>query len=150
VSQLIRLLGYAWALPITLVALVAYVLPFWALGWYTRLGKRSDALVWLVDAGRVPKWLLRLWLQWGGHAMGQVVVLKTHPDRSPHAATMLVHELEHVRQCMRLGIFQPVLYALCSLALLVTRRGHPYWDNCFEIDARRAAGQPIDIVGRKK
>jgi hypothetical protein len=46
------------------------------------------------------------------------------------------HERVHVRQCERWGpLFLPA-YLLCSLYLFVRRRD-AYWDNPFEIDARR-------------
>jgi hypothetical protein len=49
---------------------------------------------------------------------------------------------------MRLGIFQPIMYGLNMLAIKVGCPGSdPYYDNCFEIDARRSAGQVIDVVG---
>ena len=143
-----RVLGIIWAAPVTLVGLT-YVTLFTLLGWYQRLGQRDDALVWLLNADKAPAWLNKKWTRWGGHTLGQVVVMKYNPDTDRGRVT-LRHEQEHVHQCMVLGIFQPILYGLAYLGLMTCRHAHPYYDNPFEIDARRAAGQVVDVVGAVK
>jgi len=137
--------GSIWASPLTLVALI-YSTTFWILGWYVWLGVRETGLVWTVDCNKSPKWLLSLWRKWEGHAIGQVVVLKRDPAMVTD--TILKHELEHVHQCMVLGLLQPVIYAISLFALWVAcPMSDPYYDNPFEIDARRKAGQLIDVTG---
>ena len=51
----------------------------------------------------------------------------------------LAHELAHVRQWQRHGIWFPFVYLAASLA---ARRAGGGWyrDNAFEVEARRAAG----------
>ena len=143
-----RLLGLIWAGPLTLLGLT-YVTLFTLLGWYQRLGQRDDALVWLLNADKAPAWLNKKWTRWGGHTIGQVVVMRYNPDTDKGRVT-LRHEQEHVHQCMVLGIFQPILYGLAYLGLKFCRHAHPYYDNPFEIDARRAAGQVVDVIGAVK
>ena len=138
-----KYLGYAWASPVTLFGL--YAVAFKKFGWYKFLGVRGDALVYIVDTDRAPDWLLRLWKNWAGHAVGNVVVLFRDPTSKPQTLT---HELKHVSQCMKLGVFQPLVYGASYLAIKFGCPGSdPYLDNPFEIDARRAAGQVIDVVG---
>jgi len=145
-SKFLKFLGYAWASPVTFFGLV-YVLLFWALGWYKWFGVRGDGLVWQVKQEKSPKWLQKYWKSWAGHAVGNVVVLKDAIDVSPRT---IIHELKHVDQVMRLGIFQPLVYGLSSLAIKYGCPGSDaYSDNPFEIDARRAAGQVIDVTGLK-
>lgn len=148
-SKVARVAGYVWAAPLTLFGLI-YVTLFTLLGWYKRIGRFDDALGWALVQEKVPQWLNRAWLHWDGHTVGQVIVLK-HDVASDRGKVILRHEQEHVRQCMVLGVFQPVMYVLTYLSIKVAcRYADPYYDSSFEIDARRAAGQIIDVVGTIK
>ena len=142
-----RLLGFLWASPVT-VAGVVYAGLFNLLGWHKWLGVRGDALVWLVDFDKSPLWLRRAWRGWGGHTIGNVVVLSNPPENNP---TTLIHEQKHVDQFLRLGIFQPIIYVINLIAIKLGCPGSdPYYSNPFEIDARRHAGQLIDVEGSVK
>jgi hypothetical protein len=141
-----KIFGYAWAAPVTAIGLL-YATACWALGWYKWEGIHGDGLVWSVSTEKSPGWLLKLWMNWNGHAIGNAVVLRHTPEEIP---VTLVHELKHVDQVMRLGIFHPVIYGLNMAAIKLGCPGsHPYYDNIFEIDARRHAGQPVDVTQRK-
>lgn len=60
------------------------------------------------------------------------------------------HERRHADQFRIFGIFQPVIYvALVIFTFIGFRDLHPYYDNFFEWDARRHAGQPLDIPWQK-
>lgn len=136
-----KILGYVWASPITAAGL-AYSCVFWCLGWYKWAGIHGDGMVWQTKK-EMPSWLVRLWKNWAGHAVGNVVVLNRDPAKDP---TTLNHELVHVRQCMRLGALQPVIYAISSFGIWAgCETSNPYWSNPFEIDARRAVGQRVDV-----
>lgn len=142
-----KCLGYAWAAPVTFFGLL-YAASFWKLGWYKWHGVVGDGLVWVLDIDEAPSWLVGLWRDWAGHAIGNVVVLGGQRYTTDHTLT---HELKHVDQVMRLGVFQPIVYGANMLAIKVGCPGSdPYLDNCFEVDARRAAGQVIDVVGQRK
>lgn len=135
-----RVLGFAWASPITLAGL-AYAGTFAALGWYRLRGWRGDALVYSTALEGSPRWLRSLWNEWGGHAIGNVVVVK-HDLNTIKGATTLTHEQQHVRQCMILGVFEPIMYVLSMLTIwLACPNCNAYRDCVFEIDARRRAGQ---------
>ena len=145
-SKVMRVVGYVWTAPVTLLALM-YVLAFSALGWYKFVSVFGDALVWTVQQEKLPALLTGWWRRWGGHCFGNVVVLRVGAD-SDRGKIILRHEQEHVRQFMILGIFWPLLYALNYLTIkLGCPSSHPYYDNSLEIDARRAAGQIIDVIG---
>lgn len=135
-----RVLGWMWASPVTLVGL-AYAGLFGLLSWYKFLGRYDDSLVWLVDETAAPGWLLGLWRGWAGHAVGNIVVVRRHPT-SERGAVLLRHEQEHCAQCMRLGVFQPIMYGLVMLTIkLGCKNLKSYHDCVFERDARVAAGQ---------
>lgn len=142
-----RVLGVIWASPVTLVGSI-YAGLFRLFGWYKWSGIHGDALVFLVDFTKSPKWLHDAWSGWGGHTIGNVVVLIAPPEINP---TTLIHEQKHVDQCMRLGIFQPIMYGLSMLAIKLGCPGSdPYYTNPFEVDARRHAGQLVDVEGAMK
>jgi len=146
-SKLSKLLGYAWAAPVSLLG-ISYASIFRLFGWYSWHGVEGDALVWLVNQDRAPAWLMKAWKEWGGHAVGNAVVLKFSPDIKP---LTLKHEQKHVDQVMRLGIFQPIVYSINYVAILLGCPGSdPYFSNPFEIDARRHAGQTVDVEGYVK
>lgn len=137
-----KFLSYSWAAPVTAPGLL-YASLFQLLGWYTWYGVSGDALVWIVNLNKSPLWLLNLWKNWYGQTVGNVVVLKLLPEKKP---LVLLHEKKHVDQIMKLGIFHPIIYSLCYLAIKYGCTGSdPYYSNSFELDARRAAGQIIDV-----
>jgi len=141
-----RVLGFLWASPVTILALI-YVLLFEVFGWYTWSGMKGDALVWAVDTEKSPLWLMSLWKRWAGQTIGNVVVLR-YPTDTRLGGITLIHEQVHVAQGMRLGIFQPIMYGLIYLTIKVgCKNSSPYFSNSFEIDARRGAGQIIDVEG---
>ena len=138
-----KILGYIWASPVTFVGLT-YSGLFRLAGWYKWIGRKEDALAFRVNQD-APTWLTKLWKKWSGHAVGNVIVLNVDPDSKP---TVLQHELVHVRQCMRLGIFQPIIYGISYLGIKFgCESSDPYFSNPFEIDARRSVGQVVDVEG---
>jgi hypothetical protein len=141
-SKFKKFLGYAWAAPVTLLGLL-YVTLFWAMGWYNWGGIVDDGMIWEVNHEKTPSWLKNYWRRWGGHAIGNVVVLKQSIMDSRETLT---HELRHVEQVMRLGVFQPIIYGINLVAMRIGCPGtHPYYYNPFEVDARRVAGQKIEV-----
>ncbi len=148
-SKLTRILGFIWASPLTLFGLI-YATLFTGLGWYRRTGTFGDALVWNAVPDKVPKWVTRTLLWWGGHSVGNVVVMMAHP-KSDRGKIVLRHEQEHVRQTMVLGVFQPILYSIMSACIRIAcPHSHHHYSNPFEIEARRAAGQVVDVEGTLK
>ena len=134
--------GYVFAAPLTLVALI-YVGLLVLFKQYTWWGLEGDALVFTTRA-EMWNWMARLWRRWAGHTIGQVVVLKRGNLGTLRELKLVRHEQEHVDQCLRLGVFMPILYLINMFVLWVIRYGHPYKDCVFELTARRAAGQEDD------
>lgn len=97
-----------------------------------------------------PIWLsvrreTRLWRWmdkngWNGWASGPFVTMRGSTIRG------LKHEDRHVQQQLVFGPLHYPLYVLASVFIwIVLRDHHSYYDNPFETDARRYAGQQIDI-----
>lgn len=138
-----RLLGFIWAAPLTAIGL-SYVLSLSIFGWYKFIGFRDDALVW-VTTERTPSLLSMI--KYSGRTIGNVVVIKYNPDTT-EGRTTLKHEQQHVRHYMRLGPFMPLLYSVSWMSIkLACSNSDPHYSNVFEVDARRAAGQIIDVEG---
>lgn len=143
--------GVIWALPVTIVALLVYVAPFCALKWYKCVGVKNIAIVFTLSDS-APNFLKKAWERTGGHTFGNVVVFKKEPDENLRASQALfAHEMTHVRQYMCLGLFMPIMYCVCSLIGKILEKSigkyDSYFDNPFEIQARRNAGQVIDVIG---
>lgn len=147
-SKLSLALGMIWASPITLVCFVFYVLPCWAMKWYEYIGYHDIVWAWKIRE-EAPEWMHKLWKGWAGHCVGNIVVVIERPEKSQYAGVIMTHEQQHAVQCMRLGVFQPIMYFLNKLVIrYACKNSHPYFDNPFEIDARRGAGQVIDYKKR--
>lgn len=140
-----RIFGFIWAAPATIVG-IGIVASFSVFGWYKHVGVRGDALIWQLQPHKSPVWLNNRWKGRCGQTCGNVIVVKHNIDTDRGRVT-LKHEQEHTRQFMVFGVFQPVLYTLMSLVLYLCRHAHKRYDNPFEIDARRAAGQVVDVIG---
>lgn len=129
-----RALMYLWALPNTLLGM-----PF------VLLALLSGGGVQLVEGvvevhSRAIAWLLQRAVPL---AKGAQAVTLGHVVLGCDAAALdrcRRHEQAHVRQYERWGPFFLPVYFFASL-LAYLRGGHPYWDNAFERDARRAEGR---------
>ena len=115
-----RFLRLAWAAPWSLAGLS--LAPF-----FRRTSWRAGVIV-----CEEAEWPARLGWRYRAVALGHVVLSIDELDEA-----ILRHELAHVRQYESWGPFFPAVYALESLKTM-GRGGHPYRDNAFEVEARRA------------
>jgi hypothetical protein len=128
----LRPLRTLWALPLTLPGLLVYGLVLMT------GGQRHRCSGALAISGGISSWWMRRgpWRKRNLLAItiGHVIITR---DAAGFHRT-LAHELEHVRQGERWGIFFPPAYIVASLAAMA-KGGHYYDDNCFETAACRAA-----------
>jgi hypothetical protein len=124
------LLGILWALPLTLLGLLL-ALPVLVLRGHVQL-IRGPTMAILVR-GPFADWMLSKhpFGAMSAMALGHVIIAE-HQGLS---SRVLFHELAHVRQATRWGIFFPFAY-LASSAWAAIRGRDAYWHNKFEIDAR--------------
>jgi hypothetical protein len=88
----------------------------------------------------VPRWA---WAQtWGNHiyTISEKEVLKENVG-----VWLIAHEAIHVLQWKRYGLLFPLLYLLDSLWRAVTL-GNYYYDNRFEVEARRETLKMADLI----
>lgn len=129
------LAGIVWALPLSLFGILL-ALPIMASGGIvTTVPSAFHGVPALLVRGRLGDFLLARHPFGAMQAMaiGHVVIA----DRSAHSRRLLVHELTHVAQAARWGIAFPFAY-LAASAWAWLRGGDAYWENVFEIAARRA------------
>lgn len=125
-------LSMLWAFPWTLLGLAFGVLGLLTGGKVQRVGRVIEF------HGGIPAWLLRRAPIIGGAAaitFGHTVLARTKDDLD-HSRE---HELVHVRQYERWGLFFVPAYLGCSLWLML-RGKHAYWDNPFEREAYGRSG----------
>jgi hypothetical protein len=129
----VRLIGYLWALPVSLPAAGVALLSL-ATGGTAEW--REGALE---SSGGILRWVLRRVyppMSITAITLGHVILAQTEIDLERTRA----HERIHVRQYERWGPFFPALYVAASLIAFL-EGGDAYFDNRFEREAR--AGAPM-------
>lgn len=131
-QRLLRILAFAWASPYTLVGLAVGGVGLLTGGCVQRRGRvvefHGGGVRWLIT--RLPNGQFTLALTLGHTVLGQTsAALDIARD----------HELVHVRQYERWGIFFGPAYVLASLGVWLSGR-RAYRDNPFEREAYDATG----------
>jgi len=124
-SVAFRSLGFAWALPATILIWAFYVLPLLALGQIKWRGWVSFAVVSfeLTATG----WYERSWVQWTGWGGPCVMIVRQHASQ-----ITIDHEERHCDQWFLFGVFFAPMYGIL-LAF------YGYARNPLEIDAKEAS-----------
>jgi hypothetical protein len=99
----------------------------------TREVRVGDVTAVLVEDPRVRRWFRVHLMPIQAQTLGRYVFA-----RGPVSPEILAHECEHIRQWERLGPLYLGTY-FCASALARLRGGLPYWDNHFEVAARKKA-----------
>ena len=131
--RLVLLLGIAWAMPLTAVGLLlALPVMLWRGQVHLVRSARAPALLF---NGPLADYLLERhpFGAMCAMAIGHVVIA----DRSSLTRRILTHELAHVRQAACWGILFPFVYLAASAWALLCGQD-AYWNNVFEIAARKA------------
>ncbi|MEN3296862.1 MAG: hypothetical protein V7642_6115 [Burkholderiales bacterium] len=129
------LLGIVWALPLTLLGILL-ALPVVALRGHIQLIRGPTAAI-LVRGPFADRILSRHpFGAMTAMALGHIIIAE-HQGLS---SRVLLHELAHVRQATRWGIFFPFAY-LAASAWAAIRGRDAYWHNKFEIAAREEEKQ---------
>jgi hypothetical protein len=99
----------------------------------TREVRSGDVTAILVEDPHVDRWFRTHLMPVRAQTVGRYVLA-----RETIPAEIIAHECEHIRQWERFGpLFLTSYMGLSALAFMRGRR--PYWDNEFEVAARRRA-----------
>jgi len=131
--HLVLLAGIVWALPLTVAGLLL-ALPVVLCRGQVHLVRSARAPALLFSGPLADRLLERH--PFGAMcamAIGHVVIA----ERSSLTRRILTHELAHVRQAACWGVLFPVVY-LAASAWALLRGEDAYWNNVFEIAARKA------------
>lgn len=129
-ATLLRLL---WAAPCSLLGL-GFALPVLLLGGRARWAQGALEVSHRPTLAACSRRMRRM--PFRGIVFGHVILAVTTEE----LRTIGAHERVHVEQYGRWGLFFLPAYAASSLWQLLRGRD-PYWDNAFEVDARRRSGE---------
>ena len=121
--SLSRLLAVTWSAPTTFVGILAALAS-------ASLPSPSNGILLSTSSRGFARWFLSR-RGYCAITLGHLVIMT--PDAPPE---IISHERVHVRQCEHWGPFFIPAYLLATLAIRI-RGGNPYWDNPFEVEARR-------------
>ena len=150
---LLKILGFIHCLPNT-ICCVPVVLVLWALKQIQKMDVSIygvENLAFCLPFGVVEDSWLEKNTKYLGLTCGAFLFFRKSSDLSlAKLQRIIIHERQHVLQQYWFGLLQPVLYVLfCAVIWVTMPEKHSYYDNPFEKDARRAAGQDVDIPREK-
>ena len=128
ITQITQVAKFFWASPCSVVGLFFSVIVLLLGG---RAARSSSTLEVTFREGHAPGLTRLRWLPFRAITLCHVIIAVTRQELE----RLRAHELIHVRQYERWGMFFFVAYALSSAWQLLRGR-HAYWDNRFEIEAR--------------
>ena len=162
-SNFLRALGFLWLLPATVLVWTFYVLPVWATGNIEFEEAKNFVVVFKLK--KRDSWYARLWKKWWGwsgpcvyiyrdtgHILEELSevneLYKLYIDEQ--VSITKKHELRHCDQQFVFGPLHYPLYFICSAGIWIWATAtnadkHSYLDNPFEKDARKHAGQMVNI-----
>ena len=130
-------------MPIGIVLYLLVVVPALATKLISYQERKGVYLVFEAQ-GRLNAWMTNE--GWFGGCLIFLIVIQKDLLRTQRGKRTLRHELQHGQQLLRNGIFQLILYPLEALRIYFFQKNkHPYYDNKYEIECRKAAGQRIHI-----
>ena len=127
-----RLLKIAWASPCSAAGLIV-ALPLIAMGARARAEGGVVEIAFRPTPGHCGRVARKL--HYRAITLGHVILAVTDAE----LASLRAHERVHVAQYERWGLLFFAAYPLASLWQSLAGRD-PYWDNPFEIEARKVAG----------
>lgn len=138
------ILKQLWVLPTNIVGWIFYFLPQYIRGVFEKVTIQKDGIIkWDINnnSSFYKKMINK---KWWGYVIGSNVIFIDLI--SAEDETKIKHEEAHIMQNYIFGPFFYPIYILLSLYVLIFKREkHSYYDNPFELQARKSAGQQINI-----
>lgn len=143
---ILRILGFLWASPVTILSWIFFFLPHYFKGTFQNVYMRKDlAIVWDVD--NYSKFGRNAMDGWYGFVLGANVCVIDPPHGMDELKPYFKHEIKgHVTQYFIFGVFFfPLYIAHTAWLLAFCKDKHSYLDNFLERWARKVAGQKVDV-----
>ena len=145
ITFLIRIIQFIYSLPVFILVWSFYIIPLWLLG-KIKYVKSPAFLTAEFHVVKSDGWYYRLWRDWCGWAGPSVIILRTDGRCKKIEIKIRIHELTHVIQQFTWGpLFYPAYFLASIFIWIFLKEKHSYYDNPFERQARRLAGQVVDI-----
>jgi hypothetical protein len=124
-TSILKALGYLWAAPTTILCLIFFLFPMWALGQITPFRWSDGAWDWVIVQ---DGWFWKLYTLrgWAASTLGWAIFYSPGYVNQPKFST---HERRHVLQNLILGPTFILIYLVFNIAF-------SYQDNPLEVDAR--------------
>ena len=139
-------IAFILLLPINILIWLFWFLPMYKKGTFEDVWWRWDdwSLNW--DVSNESEFYKKAMKGWWGFVIGCNIVFVDYFPKIEKDKRHIIHESCHVLQNYMFNILFYPAYILCSLYIWVFQKGkHAYYDNPFEIWARRSAGQNTKI-----
>jgi len=152
-NKLLETLGFIWSLPAFILCWTFYILPLMMFREVKYQGKLST-FVWEFSNPINPtSWYDKLWARWAGWSGPSIVIIHKDVYASPRQLEIVrKHELKHSEDQLKWGVFFYPAYFVASGWIGFTNmfkkrdnKKHIYLSNPFEMAARKAAGQLVDV-----
>jgi len=142
---LLNFLGFLWCLPWSVLMWVFGILfvVCWQISFV--LPRKNLSVIWYIHYDSFFYKFME-WRGYQGFCIGNNIFIC--PDGRDELVNLrtLDHEQEHRVQFYKYGILFPFLYIFESIKIFFFNKNlHSYYDNVFEIAARKAAGQMVKI-----
>jgi len=147
-SYFLRILGFIWLLPATILVWLFYISWGWGFGFIKWSGWHSFLIAEFLLVNK-DSWYARLWRDWAGWSGPCVIIIKDLPGGfdDPWVERTRAHEGDGhgVQQFIFGPLFYPVYILVAVFMWFFFHDKHAYLDHPFERHARKAAGQQVDI-----
>lgn len=139
-----HILGFIWAIPMSAIAWLFMALLF--IFRQTENFYINSDLTFLCDLNNSGFFYKKFMKdKWFGFTIGNTAFIVDLDDTEQNMRCCK-HEVRHAHQQYKWGVLFFPAYIIESLRIYVfVKEEHSYLDNCFEIDARSAAGQRVNI-----
>jgi len=155
------ILGFIWLLPATILVWLFYILPLLAVS-RIKYYDRAGPFVLSFEVIKKDDWYGRAWHKWAGWSGPCVYLFRRYGSSDLSGADnetlsrfdkiVRKHELRHCDQQFWLGVLFYPAYFFSSAWILISNlwksyeeKKHAYLFNIFEMDARKHAGQVVDV-----
>ena len=139
-KHILYFLGFLWVSPVNILFSIFWCFPMYFKGVFKHVVWDWETWSFQVIVNPSSDFHKSAMKGWAGFVVGSFIVLR----KGWVNGIVLRHEQTHVLQNYIFGILFYPLYILCSLFIYLfgNSRTHAYYDNLFEVWARKSAGQP--------